>query len=399
MECRFVRRSGLSAGHQDGQTPLETSESENAISPVLRVVLISPPLDASGGIGRLMSYVLARLDDHQIAVRHVDPRGRSSRPILSVFPLLRAAVTVIVLKGMRRVDLVHINMSYRGSTIRKGIIVWMCNLMRIPIVLHLHTCEYQEFYQRLPRIIQECVRGVFQRADHILVLGHVWEAFLVDELGISKRNISVLYNAAPGPALLASRHSRMDRKHIRLLFLGQLGARKGVPELLRALSLIPPLPVTWTITMAGDGDIDWARKLAREFGILDRVTFTGWLDSVQVRDILESSDVLILPSHAEGFPMSIVEAFAYGVAVISSPVGSIPEIVVDRENGLLVSASDVDALERAIESLCVDGELREKLALAGHSTWESRLAIANYTMRITQYWFEIAGRRRHSLQP
>ena len=394
-----MRRSGLSAGDQDGQTTVETPESENAISPVLHVVLISPPLDASGGIGRLMSYVLARLDYHQIAVRHVDPRGRSSRPILSVFPLLRAAVTVIVLKGMRRVDLVHINMSYRGSTIRKGIIVWMCKLMRIPIVLHLHTCEYQEFYQRLPRIIQECVRGIFQRADHILVLGHVWEAFLVDELGISKRNISILYNAAPGPALLVSRYSGLDREHIRLVFLGQLGARKGVPELLQALSLIPPLPVTWTITMAGDGDIDWARKSAREFGILDRVTFTGWLDSVQVRDTLESSDVLILPSHAEGFPMSIVEAFAYGVAVISSPVGSIPEIVVDGENGLLVSAGDVDALERAIESLCVDGEFREKLALAGHSTWESRLAIANYTTRITQYWVEIAGRRRHSLQP
>ncbi len=378
---------------------VETSELENVISPVLRVVLISPPLDASGGIGRLMSYVLARLDDHEIAVRHVDPRGRSSRPILSVFPLLRATVTMIVLKGIRRVDVVHINMSYRGSTIRKGIIVWLCDFMRIPIVLHLHTCEYQEFYQRLPHIIQGCVRGVFQRADHILVLGRVWEAFLVEELGISKRNISVLYNAAPGPAQLPSRHSRRDRKHIRLLFLGQLGARKGVPELLQALSLIPPLSVTWTITMAGDGDIGWARKLAREYGILDSVTFTGWLDPAQVRDTLESSDVLILPSHAEGFPMAIVEAFAHGVAVISSPVGSIPEIVADKENGLLVSASDVDALEGAIESMCVDGELRETLALAGRSTWESRLAIANYTTRITQYWFEIAGWRWHSLQP
>ena len=336
---------------------VEASEPEN--SPVLRVVLVSPPLDASGGIGRLMSYVLARLDNHQIAVRHVDPRGRSSRPILSVFPLLRATVTMIALIGMRRVDLVHINMSYRGSTIRKGIIVRICHLMRIPIVLHLHTCEYQNFYEGLPPILQGWVRGVFQRADHILVLGLVWEAFVVEELGIPETNVSVLYNAAPGPGRLAPRHSR-DCKHVRLLFLGRLGTRKGVPELFRALSLIPDLSVTWSITMVGDGDIGWARRLAGEFGISDRVTFTGWLNPAQVRDTLESSDILILPSHAEGFPMSIVEAFAHGVAVISSPAGSISEIVADGENGLLVSASDVAALERAIESLCVDGEFRGK---------------------------------------
>ena len=374
---------------------VEASEPEN--SPVLRVVLVSPPLDASGGIGRLMSYVLARLDNHQIAVRHVDPRGRSSRPILSVFPLLRATVTMIALIGMRRVDLVHINMSYRGSTIRKGIIVRICHLMRIPIVLHLHTCEYQNFYEGLPPILQGWVRGVFQRADHILVLGLVWEAFVVEELGIPETNVSVLYNAAPGPGRLAPRHSR-DCKHVRLLFLGRLGTRKGVPELFRALSLIPDLSVTWSITMVGDGDIGWARRLAGEFGICDRVTFTGWLNPAQVRDTLESSDILILPSHAEGFPMSIVEAFAHGVAVISSPAGSISEIVADGENGLLVSASDVAALERAIESLCVDGEFREKLALAGRSTWESRLAIADYTTQITQYWCDSAGKRWHSLQ-
>ena len=78
--------------------------------------------------------------------------------------------------------------------------------------------------------------------------------------------------------------------------------------------------------MAGDGDIDGARQSALELGILDRVTFTGWLDSAHIRGLLVSSDVLILPSHAEGFSMAIVEAFAYGVAVISSPVGAIPEM-------------------------------------------------------------------------
>jgi glycosyltransferase involved in cell wall biosynthesis len=138
--------------------------------------------------------------------------------------------------------------------------------------------------------------------------------------------------------------------------------------------------------MAGDGDIEKAKTLARELGILHRITFTGWLDSPGVHDLLESSDVLILPSHAEGLPMAIVEAFAFGVAVIASSVGAIPEIVVDRKSGLLVPPGDVDALAQAIRDLCADDQLRESVARAGRSTWESHLEIGQYTERITEIW-------------
>jgi len=236
---------------------------------------------------------------------------------------------------------------------------------------------------------------MFQRADHIIVLGRIWENFLNEELGVPKRNVSILYNAAPGPPELVSRHSGLDTE-VRLLFVGQLGARKGVPELLQALSRIPRLPFAWSITMAGDGDIGGAQQLALELGILDRVTFTGWLDSVQIRGLLESSDVLILPSHAEGFPMAIVEAFAYGVAVISSPVGAIAEIVLNNENGLLVSVGDVNALEQAIEALCLDGQFRERLGLAGRRAWEGHLNIAIYANRLVEIWFDVVGRERVS---
>jgi glycosyltransferase involved in cell wall biosynthesis len=154
--------------------------------------------------------------------------------------------------------------------------------------------------------------------------------------------------------------------------------------------------------MAGDGEIEKAKTLARELGILHRITFTGWLDSPGVHDLLESSDVLILPSYAEGLPMAIVEAFAFEVAVIASSVGAIPEIVVDHKSGLLVSPGDVDALEQAIRDLCADDQLRESLARAGRSTWESRLEIGQYTERITEIWRATAAgvnSRRLTVEP
>jgi len=237
---------------------------------------------------------------------------------------------------------------------------------------------------------------MFQRADQIIVLGRIWESFLNEELGVSMQKVSILYNAAPGPPELVSRHSGLNRETVRLLFVGQLGARKGVPELLQALSRIPRPSFAWSITMAGDGDVGGARQSALELGILDRVTFTGWLDSAQIRGLLESSDILILPSHAEGFPMAIVEAFAYGVAVISSPVGAIAEIVLNNENGLLVSVGDVNALEQAIEALCLDVQFRERLGLAGRRAWENHLNIETYADRLVEIWFDVVSRDRAS---
>jgi glycosyltransferase involved in cell wall biosynthesis len=354
---------------------------------VLRVALVSPPLDASGGTGRLMSSVIARLDANQVRVRHIDSRGRRLRPVLSIFPMVRSCLELVRLKASRRVDLVHINLSYRGSTIRKCTIARLSHLMRIPTVLHLHACEYEEFFAKLPPIFKHLVSTTFRQADHVIVLGQIWEKFLLKELGVSQERITVLYNAASGPSDLELRQSRPDGAKVRLLFLGKLGARKGVPELLQALSRIQQLAVPWSVTMAGDGDIQGARKSALEFGILDRVTFTGWLDPVQVRGLLESHDVLILPSHAEGSPMVIVEAFAYGVAVISTPVGAIPEVVTDCENGLLVPVRDIDALEKAIVTLCQDKDLREGLALGGRHAWETRFDIAPYVERLVTLWF------------
>jgi glycosyltransferase involved in cell wall biosynthesis len=345
-----------------------------------------------------MSYVLAGLDHEQITVRHVDSRGRSARPVLSLVPLVRAVVTLVALKASGRVDVVHVNMSYRGSTLRKGVVARVCRSLRIPTILHLHTCEFEEFYGRLPSFLQGAVRATFQRADHVVVLGHVWESFVVDQLRVPSGRVTVLYNAAPGPSQLAPRDAESAREDVRLLFLGQLGARKGVPELLCALARLRDLPVHWSITMAGDGD-GGARALASELGILERITFAGWLDSVQVHDLLKSSDILILPSHAEGLPMAIIEAFALGVAVIASSVGAIPEIVMDRETGLLVPAGDLDALEEAIKTLCLDTVLRDTVARTGRKTWESSFEIGSYTERLTDIWFNTIHHEREDTRP
>lgn len=363
----------------------------------IRVALITPPLDASGGIGRLMSYVVTAMPSEDVAITVLDPRGRSRLPLLSLFPLVRAWLTLILLGATRRVDVAHINMSSHGSSIRKPVMMWTCRLFRIPTILHLHASEYPEFYAALPSVFKSLLRITFSNADMVLVLGVSWQRYLCDELRVPEAKVKVLLNGAPGPPRLDHPRSR-GTDPLKVLFLGRLCERKGVRHMLEALGDPRVRNESWIATLAGDGASAPYRRRAEELGLADRVSFSGWVDSDEARAMLADTDVLVLPSHAEGLPMSVIEAFAHGVAVVSTPVGAIPEILEDAVNGLLVSPGDSAQLAQALLTILQDEPLRRRLAESGRRTWEDRLDISSFSQQLALFWRELAEPRADSLR-
>jgi glycosyltransferase involved in cell wall biosynthesis len=363
-----------------------------------RVALITPPLDASGGIGRLMSYVVKTLPADDVAITLLDPRGHSTNPVLSIFPLVRTWLKLLALGLGRRIDVAHINLSSHGSSIRKPVLLWTCKLLRVPVVLHLHASEYPEFFEALPRPAKAILRRTFSGATLVVVLGNRWRDYVQRELGVPAERVQVLLNAAPAPQRNAgSRARRSEPRHI--LFLGRLGARKGVPELLEALASPRVRSRSWVATFAGDGDVEFYRAQASHLGIDDRARFSGWLDTPAALELLQTSDLLVLPSHAEGLPMSIVEAFACGVPVVCTPVGAIPDVVEDRVNGLLVEPGSSTQLADALVKLLEDDRLRSTLAENAQRTWERSLDIAAYAHELSARWREASLRRQQVVRP
>jgi len=359
-----------------------------------RVALITPPLDSSGGIGRLMSYVVTAMSADDITIRLLDPRGRSLRPILSVFPLARAWLELVRLVLTRRVDVAHINMSSHGSSIRKPVMLWTCRLFRVPVILHLHASEYPEFFDALPQLAKAFLRRTFSNADAVLVLGLRWQDYVCRELRVPAQKVTVLLNAAPGPDVIRAPQAR-GSDPLRMLFLGRLGKRKGVPEILQALADSRVRHESWIAVLAGDGDIALYRAEAERLGIDDRVTFSGWVDANDAQQLLIESDLLLLPSHAEGLPMSVIEAFAHGVPVVGTPVGAIPDILENGVNGLLVQSDDSVQLAEAILTLLHDEPQRLRLAENARRTWEERLDIASYVRELALFWHHVsAGTQR-----
>ena len=105
-------------------------------------------------------------------------------------------------------------------------------------------------------------------------------------------------------------------------------------------------------------------KLASELGIDDRIKFLGWVSGQEKHKAFMSATIFCLPSYAEGFPMSVLDAWAYGLPVVTTPVGGLPDVAIDGENMLLFNPGDIDALARQLEKMIVDEELRNRIALA-----------------------------------
>jgi len=300
------------------------------------------------------------------------------------FPLKLVRFTIAVIGS--RFKLCHINLSIRGSTLRKVIFGILCRLTRTPYVIHLHGASYQEFFADLPAFAKTIVQSFFNHAQRIIVLGTVWQNYVISEIGVDPAKVTILPNAVFAPKILSPRDESTP-PHI--LFLGLLGKRKGVPELLQALASPDMKALLWTATLAGNGNVALYREKARSLGIGDRVAFPGWVGPKEVQRLLETAHILVLPSHAENLPLSMLEGMGYGLCPVVTPAGAVTDVIRDEENGLLVPVGNAKALAKALVDVVCHPEKRQRLAVQARLDFEANYDIRNYREKLEAIYLDV----------
>jgi glycosyltransferase involved in cell wall biosynthesis len=134
-----------------------------------------------------------------------------------------------------------------------------------------------------------------------------------------------------------------------------------VPELLDALAAVPVCQLAWRGVLVSHGPVDTFQTSAERLDLGDRLSFPGWVDLPTASRLLGDAGSLLLPSHDEGMPTSVLEALSYGLAVICPPVGALPEVIEPEVSGLVVPVRNPDALVGALVRVTSDAGLRQKL--------------------------------------
>lgn len=166
------------------------------------------------------------------------------------------------------------------------------------------------------------------------------------------------------------RHPSVDSDKLSLLYVGRLGARKGLGLALRALARIDTDDVEFLIAGTGRHE-ERLRELAQELGIQKQVRFLGYVDDADLPELYSSADVFILPSKYEGFGLVLLEAIACGTPVIGVDAGGIPTAVDDGVDGCVVERNE-GSLAGAIEEMIQDDQMREEMGKASIQGRESR---------------------------
>lgn len=248
-------------------------------------------------------------------------------------------------------DIVHIHLTAGSSAVRKMFFIQLAKFFNKKVILHFHPASEKYLYQPNNR---KRLSFLFSKADLVLVLSEQWKFWIQDALGKQFR-IEVLYNPCP----VVNRSEELREKNI--LLAGTIIPRKGYADLLRGFALIAGRHKDWKIVFAGNGEIDEAKRLSEELGISHQVVFLGWVSGKQKELAFQKASIYCLASSGEGFPMGVLDAWAYGVPCVVTPVGGLPDFIQDGVNGLVYPVGNVVALSVQLEKYITDVVLRKSV--------------------------------------
>ena len=285
--------------------------------------------------------------------------------------LARALLTFVAQLLRQRVALVHCHVAAHGSFFRKALFAEMARLFRRPVLWHLHASKMQVFYDAQPWLGQWFIRRQFELATRVIVLSPQWQDY-VRAIAPAAR-IEILANSVPLKPV--TERVRRAGEAIEILSLGLVGQRKGSYDLIEAFGRLVRAVPEARLTIAGNGEVDQARALVTRLGLEGKVRLPGWIEMAQKDALLHNADIYVLPSYNEGLPVSVLEAMASGVPVVTTPVGGLPDLIHNGVNGILVPAGDVEALANALMELCHNPMRGCEIGGAGRETVAENYAL------------------------
>lgn len=297
---------------------------------------------------------------------------RDGNKLRKAWYAVRAMLQYIVLLPFY--DIVHIHFSLPPSAYRKYMFFILAKLMGKKTVIHLH-CGSQ-----IDDIWGAVYQQMFEQCDYGILLSEGLKQKVEEHIGQSEK-LKVIYNPCP----IITNTAKYEKKNY-ILFSGTLYEGKGYQDLIRAFSKVAATYKEWKVVLAGNGEVEQARTLAKELGIENQIDLLGWVNGESKDKAFKQASVFCLPSYAEGFPMAVLDAWAYGLPVVTTPVGGVPDVAVDGKNMLLFNPGDIDTLAEKLDMIMSDEALRDKLSASSTRMAAEKFNLDTITAQVAEIY-------------
>ncbi len=361
----------------------------------IRVLMLGPGDGVGGGIAALVETIIPGLSEQvdllylpTVKRRPLKESGKISlqNMALAIYQFARFLWTLYRFHP----QVIHLHTSQGIAWLKDTFFVFVGKSHGCRIVLHMHGGQFDKIYARKPPFMQKYTRKVMSLADAIIAVSAEWRRRLaqiaLDDRVFTFQNCIDVEAISPHPVHRSGNTAKG-------LFLGRVGPRKGAFDLLEAMGRLKSRRCPLQVWIAGDeesqGDLLRASARREELQLMDQYQLVGNVSGAQKAELLSKASLFVLPSYDEGLPMAILEAMAAGMAVVSSPVGGIPEVVRDGYNGFLVTPGDVETLADRLAILAMDNQLREVMGRRSREIAVREFDVDSYVGRLVALYESI----------
>jgi L-malate glycosyltransferase len=344
------------------------------VSNGLRVLIVAPTFGILGG----QSVQAARLLDHlreepslRVGFLPINPRLPGVLGSLQRIKYVRTVVTSIayglsLLVQVRRYDVIHVfSASYLSFVLAPTPAILIAKLYRRKVLLNYHSGEAEDHLRRWRRTAIPTIK----LADALVVQSE----YLVEVFAQFGLKAHAIYNIID-----TGKFRFRERVPLRPVFLSNrnLESHYGVDRVLRAFAIIQAKVPEASLKVVGDGSQRPSLEaLASDLG-LQNITFTGQVDPNSIPDVYDAADIYLNGSEIDNQPLSLLEAFACGLPIVTTDAGGIPFMVTDGKTGMVVPRGDYQQMADRALRLLNDSALTKTIVEQGRQecrkyAWES----------------------------
>lgn len=337
------------------------------------VLVVGPSVDSEGGIAmvlrnyqRMPFWAQAGCRLYPSSVEGGSPVGRL---VSQVWRALRFLPTAAGL----RPAVVAIHTSSRRSFVRTMPYLVMARALGLPVILHVHPMSFVDAYREGGPILRAITRLALRSSRAVVVLTDEIRRGL-QEIAPATR-IVVIPNPVDTAEHQPASSPRVSAERPTVLYMGWIIRAKGVYDLVDAIPYVKDVVPDARFLFAGNKEVAKLTGLIAERRLGDTAYVLGWVTGDDRLKLLQTSDVLVLPSYSEGLPNVLLEAMASGLPVVTTPVGGIPSVVTDESTGILVPPGAPHQLAKAIVRVLSDNELRMRLSANARHRMETSYSL------------------------
>lgn len=373
------------AGHFERAAPIHGATHcryRDGIKPP-RILMVGTHLTKTrGGISTLITEILNSRLSRDFEIEYIESQaedfGKVGKAMLAVKSITQFSWDCLT----KHPNLTYVHLGSNASLYRESVFIYIGKILGKRVIGHFHAGDVSIYLPRQRKIAQIFIRSALSRCDELIACSHE-SARQLRILAASPR-ITVINNAIDTESF-ADESARNEGTEFeaptRILFVGAMGKLKGESDLLRAMAVASRAGADIRASFLGYGS-DAPRNLATELGVGNLIEYMGPVPCSERIQFFLRADIFVLPSYAEAMPISVIEAMAAGLPVISTKVGGIPELITDGVNGFLVEAGDVQALTEKLLTLCNDKPMQRTLGENARQSARADMDIKEYAHKL-----------------